>query len=106
MRKLTERGLRLKKILELDHFVAIEVYPGGAQDVLGVPRKQQGLDKLREGLEKQGILGLKEGLTEHELDAATCALVGKMFLEGKSIMYGVPERGIVMPPGEKSKRKT
>ncbi len=101
MRKLTERGLRLKNVLQNNGYVSIEVYPGGAQDVLGIPRKQQGLDKLKTDLEALGITGLKEGLSDHELDAATCALVGKMFLEGKSVTYGVPERGIVMPPGEK-----
>ncbi len=102
MRKLTERGMRLKAILESEDFVAIEVYPGGAQDVLGIPRKQHGLDTLRAGLERQGIRGLRNGMSDHELDAATCALVGKMFLENKAVIYGVPERGIVMPPGNKS----
>jgi uncharacterized protein len=105
MRKLTVRGLRLKGIFEAEGFVAIEVYPGGAQDVLGIPRKQRGLDKLKAGLEKQGVSGLKDGLSDHELDAATCALVGKMFLEGRAVTYGVPERGIIMPPGEKIKIK-
>jgi uncharacterized protein len=103
MRKLTTRGLHLKAALAEMGFASIEAYPGGAQDVLGIPRKQQGLDKLKAGLEKQGILGLRDGLSDHELDAATCALVGKMYIEGKAVMYGVPERGIVMPPGEKPK---
>ncbi len=103
MRKLTERGLRLKGPLEAMGFSSIEVYPGGAQDVLGIPRKQRGLEKLKAGLEKQGITGLRDSLSDHELDAVTCALVGRMFLEGKSVTYGVPERGIVMPPDEKSK---
>jgi predicted nuclease with RNAse H fold len=104
MRKLTTRGLQLKVALAEMGFASIEAYPGGAQDVLGIPRKQKGLDKLKAGLEKQGILGLRDGLSDHELDAATCALVGKMFIEGKAITYGVPERGIVMPPGEKPKK--
>jgi uncharacterized protein len=104
MRKLTTRGLQLKAALAERGFASIEAYPGGAQDVLGIPRKQKGLDKLKAGLEKQGILGLRDGLSDHELDAATCALVGKMFIEGKAITYGVPERGIVMPPGEKPKK--
>ncbi len=104
MRKLTERGMHLKDIFESRHFTVIEVYPGGAQDILGIPRKQQGLDKLKAGLEKQGIEGLKEGLSDHELDAVTCALVGKFFLEGKSVTYGAPEQGIVMPKGEKARQ--
>ena len=98
MRKLTMRGMNLKGLLESKGFVAIEVYPGGAQDVLGIPRKQQGLDKLREGLERLGLKGLNSGMSDHELDAVTCAYVGKLFLEGKSVTYGSPEAGIVMPP--------
>jgi predicted nuclease with RNAse H fold len=97
MRKLTERGINLKKALEQRSFKIVEVYPGGAQDLLGIPRKQKGLGKLKSGLEKLGITGLKDKLTDHELDAATCALVGKLFLEGKSITYGPKEDGIVMP---------
>ncbi len=100
MRKLTERGMHLKAVLEAESYMIIEVYPGGAQDVFGIPRKQQGLSKLRAGLERMGILGLREEMSDHELDAVTCALVGKMFMEKRAIIYGVPERGIVMPPGE------
>jgi len=99
MRKLTERGIKLKKILEDKGFRVIEVYPGGAQDVLKIPRKQKGLKKLREGLEKLGIKGLNKKMSDHELDAVTCALVGKMFLEGKTETLGDPEDGIVMPKG-------
>ena len=104
MRKLTERGIYLKRALEKGNFTAIEVYPGGAQDVLGISRKQKGLDKLKAGLEKLGIEGLKDGLSDHELDAVTCAFVGKLFLEGKSTTYGEQEQGIVMPKTEESCR--
>lgn len=52
MRKLTQRGINLRETMEKQGFSVIEVYPGGAQDVLGVPRKQRGLDKLKDGLER------------------------------------------------------
>ncbi|MCX6821879.1 MAG: DUF429 domain-containing protein [Candidatus Aenigmarchaeota archaeon] len=97
MRKLTERGIKLKKILKNKGFKVIESYPGGAQDVLKIPRKQRGLDGLKKGLEKLGIKGLTSRMTDHELDAVTCAFVGKLFLEGKSEILGVIEDGIVMP---------
>lgn len=96
MRKLTERGIKLKETLERKDFKVIEVYPGAAQDVLGIPRKQKGLNKLRRGLEKLKIEGLSEDMTDHELDAVTSAFVGKLFLEGKSETLG-NENGIVMP---------
>lgn len=97
MRKLTTRGILLRRTLEGKHFKVIEVYPGGAQDILRIPRKQHGLQKLRAGLEEYGIKGLNDKMTDHELDAITCALVGRLFLEGKSITYGAGEQTIVMP---------
>ena len=100
MRKLTTRGINLRRTLEDKQFRVIEVYPGGAQDVLGIPRKQQGLDGLRAGLEKLGVRGLNSRMSDHELDAVTCALVGRLFLKGKAMIYGTPEQAIIMPDGE------
>lgn len=97
MRKLTERGILLRKILVNKHLKVIEVYPGGAQDILGIPRKQQGIAKLKAGLEKQGIKGLNDRMTDHELDAVTCALVGKLFLQGETETYGTRKQAIIMP---------
>lgn len=97
MRKLTERGIRLRGIFEAEKLKVVEVYPGGAQDVLGIPRKQKGLEKLKAGLERLGIEGLNSLMSDHELDAVTCAFVGKLFLEGKSVSYGVLGQQIVMP---------
>jgi predicted nuclease with RNAse H fold len=105
MRKLTCRGMNLKRTLENRHFRVIEVYPGGAQDVLGIPRKQRGLERLRAGLEKAGVKGLDDRMSDHELDAVTCALVGKLLLEGKSVTYGTSDQSIVMPRGEKLRAK-
>lgn len=105
MRKLTTRGINLKRTLENRDFKVIEVYPGGAQDILGIPRKQQGLDKLRSGLEKLGIVGLNDRMSDHELDAVTCAFVGRLFLEGKSATYGTSDQAIVMPKDHDNGRK-
>jgi predicted nuclease with RNAse H fold len=102
MRKLTSRGINLRRTLENRHIWVIEVYPGGAQDILGISRKQQGLRRLRSGLEKLGVTGLNSRMSDHELDAVTCAVVGKLFLEGKSVTYGTPDQGIVMPEGERT----
>jgi predicted nuclease with RNAse H fold len=102
MRKLTERGMRLKKILEKENFIALEAYPGGAQDLLGIPRKQKGLEKLKAGLENLGIKGLTDRMSDHELDAVTCAYLGKLFLEEGAVIYGSPN-GIIMPKVEERK---
>lgn len=101
MRKLTTRGIELKQILEDRNTKVIEVFPGGAQDILNIPRKQRGLDKLRNGLEKLGIKGLIEDLSDHELDAVTCAYVGHLFLKGKTCAYGTGNEVMVMPEDQK-----
>ena len=75
----------------------IEAYPGGAQDILDIPRKKHGLEKLREGLQGLGIQGLENVQSDHELDAATAAYIGKLFLEGETEVYGDPDAGIILP---------
>jgi len=101
MRKLTVRGIELRRLLEGEGFRVVEVYPGGAQDILGIPRKQRGLDKLRAGLQALGIKGLPATVSDHELDAVTCAYVGKLFLEKETVCYGPNSDAIIMPKGEK-----
>jgi len=94
----------LKCALETQKFAVVEAYPGGAQDVLGIPRKQKGLENLKAGLEKLGITGLTSQMSDHELDALTCAYVGKLFLEGQAVAYGAPNQCIIMPKGEFKKK--
>ena len=99
MRMLTERGLALKAKIEEMGYRAVECYPGGAQDVWGIPRQHRDIEGLRRGLEALGVSGLTEAMTGHELDAVTAALVGRWFLLGKGEMIG-SEGGIVMPSGD------
>lgn len=98
MRKLTERGMRLRKFLEKSKFEVIETYPGAAQDILKIPRKQVGLSKLKNGLKKIGIVMLNESMIADELDAVTCALVGKLYLEGDYLAIGDPEEILMVLP--------
>jgi len=99
MRNLTERGIKLRGVLEGEGFRVIEVYPGGAQDIWQIPRVKHNLSGLRRGLRRLGISGLRRDSTGHELDAATAALVGLLFLQEKAEVYGDFARGaIVMPP--------
>ncbi|MEM5834556.1 MAG: DUF429 domain-containing protein [Candidatus Aenigmatarchaeota archaeon] len=97
MRKLTERGIRLKKILEKKGFEVIETFPGAAQDLLKIPRRKE-KEKLRKGLIKLGIKGIKKNVSEHELDAITCALVGKLYLEGNYLAIGDKEEVLMILP--------
>lgn len=98
MRMLTARGIKLKKILMRRGYAVIEIYPGAAQDIFGIPRKQQGLPKLHRGLERLGLKGLKKDLNGDELDAATGALVGRLYLKGKAERLGDAKTGAIIVP--------
>jgi predicted nuclease with RNAse H fold len=100
MRKLTARGMMLKRVFEEHNLKVIESFPGAIQDLLGMPRKQKGLEKLRTALLSFGIQGAvsKEGITGDELDAITSAIVGKMFLEGNYVSIGEAEEGFMILP--------
>ena len=97
MRKLTERGLKLKNYFEKKGYEVIEVFPGATQDILGIPRKNRSIERLRKGLEK--IINLpKRKLTHDELDAVTCALTGKLWIEGKATKIGDEKEGVIIIP--------
>jgi hypothetical protein len=98
MRMLTERGIRLKETLEREGLAVIETYPGGAQDILGIPRKGKGLDRLAEGLRRTGIPLENGGLSHDEMDAVTCALVGIMYLKGSYCAIGDPDEMLMILP--------
>jgi hypothetical protein len=97
MRKLTERGIKLRKFLE-KRFKVIETYPGAAQDILKIPRKQKGIEKLKKGLMKLGIKGIENSISNDELDAVTCALVGKLYLDKNYLPIGDPKEVLMILP--------
>ncbi len=105
MRSLTKRGIKLKKSLARRGFDVIEVYPGAAQDIWKIARKQGGLSKLRKGLERLGLRGLKRSMNGDELDAASAALVGRLYLQGKTEVLGNPSRGAIVVPRHVTQRK-
>jgi predicted nuclease with RNAse H fold len=98
MRKLTERGIQLKDMLEKKGYRVVEMYPGGAQDIWGIPRAKHDLVKLKEGLGQLGLKGLKKDVCDHELDAATGALVGRLFLQDKAEVLGDFSTGAIIIP--------
>ncbi len=100
MRKLTGRGIKMKNFFELRGYKVIESFPGAAQDILKIPRKQAGLEKLRRSLIKLGFNGdvKKKDITHDELDAITSALVGKFFIEKNYLAIGDPKEGLMILP--------
>jgi len=86
---LTLRGIALHTILEASGYRVIEVYPGMAQDVLGIPRKRVGRSALAAGLRRAGVRGIPRRVPSHDvLDAITCALVGVLHLRGETETMG------------------
>ncbi len=100
MRMLTARGMKLRATLEARGLEVIESFPGAIQDVLGMPRKQEGLQELAQALSRHGIkLGRPtDGLTGDELDAVTSALVGLLYSKGDYKAIGDPEEGLMILP--------
>ncbi|MEE9247233.1 MAG: DUF429 domain-containing protein, partial [Dehalococcoidia bacterium] len=82
---LTLRSIRFKERMEAEGLKVIEVYPGAAQDRLGMPRKKAGVDLLEEGLKGLGIRFQDPGRkrVHDELDAVTAAYVGICYLQGR-----------------------
>jgi predicted nuclease with RNAse H fold len=98
MRYLTLRGIRLKEVLIQRGYEVIEIYPGAAQDIWRILRKQGGLPKLRRGLEKLGLKGLAKNMNGDELDAVTGALVGRLYLKGQAEVLGNSDEGAIVLP--------
>jgi uncharacterized protein len=99
MRQLTQRGMQLKVTLEARGIPVIETYPGAAQDIWGIPR-QRDVPGLRRGLSRFRLRGLdRMERSPHVLDAVTCALVGKLYLDGGAWGIGSPDEALmILPP--------
>ena len=100
MQRLTLRGIGLAQSLRSHGLTVIETYPGGAQDILGMPRKGKSIRGLASALADFGISGDYEThLPSHdELDAITAALVGLFYLCGRYEALGEPEMDDLILP--------
>ncbi len=78
----------------------LEVYPGAAQDLLGIPRKRAGLDQLHAGLVRFGVRGMRDlpAISHDELDAITAALVGVFYLVDRYEAVGSEAEGVIVLP--------
>lgn len=100
MQKLTQRGMLLTEKFRSLGIPVIESYPGAAQDIMSIPRKQAGLDYLVEGLKDFGISGefLQQTVSHDELDAITSAIVGHFFWVGLYEGLGNTVEGYLIIP--------
>lgn len=100
MQKLTRRGMILAQKFRAIGIPVIESYPGAAQDILSIPRKQAGLEYLVQGLKEFGLTGnfTDENISHDELDAVTSAIVGHFFWAGMYEGLGNPEEEYLIIP--------
>ena len=101
MKGLTLRGIRLRRMIESfnEAPIVIESYPGAAQDLLCIPRKQRGLNLLREGLKGLGLVGQGLSTESHdEMDAITSAIVGRYFETGYYEPMGITSEAQLIVP--------
>lgn len=100
MQGLTLRGMGLARKLREHGIPVIESYPGAAQDIMKIPRKQAGLPYLTEGLRDFGITGdfLRVQVSHDELDAITSAIVGLFFWTGKFEPLGNADEDYLIIP--------
>ena len=100
MQRLTLRGKLLAKEFNQLGYRVIETFPGGCQDILGLTRKQKGLDELIAGIALLGLKGayLTTKISHDEADAITAALAGLFFLDGQYEAIGDLEEGQIILP--------
>lgn len=100
MQKLTQRGMLLAEKFRKRGIPVIESYPGAAQDIMSIPRKQAGLDFLVDGLAEFGITGefVDTHVSHDELDAITSAIVGQFFWVGMFEALGNPDEEYLIIP--------
>ncbi len=101
MEKLTLRGIGLRRAIEAfpKPPLVIESYPGAAQDILCIPRKQKSLALLREGLRRLGLEGAGLDTKSHdEMDAITSAIVGRYHEARLFEPMGIPSEAQLIVP--------
>jgi predicted nuclease with RNAse H fold len=95
MRLLTERGIRLKTVMEEWGKVVYEVFPGAFYDVMGVGRKDK--KAILELYRRLGFILEDRKYTKDEIDAIACLLTGIMFLEGRAELLKGEDGAIIIP---------
>ncbi|MDW8237238.1 MAG: DUF429 domain-containing protein [Aquificaceae bacterium] len=82
MKKLTQRGIFIKNILETQGKLVFEVYPGALYDNFKIPRKDK--KAIAEFFSSRGLRLKREAKFQDELDAVACFYIGIRLLEGSA----------------------
>ncbi len=105
MENLTLRAIRIVKELTERRFKVIEVHPTSTRKALKIPTKDW--EKIQTILLRLGLEGeLKTRvLSPHEIDAATAALTGHLYIQGKTELIGDRKEGYIVVPSGSDWRK-
>lgn len=101
MVNLTNRGMRLAKKFRDRGIEVIESYPGVAQDILNIRRKQNGVEHLKNSYKNFGIKGeylRAEKISHDELDAIASALVGLFYVDNQYVGLGNDKENYLIVP--------
>jgi histidinol phosphatase-like PHP family hydrolase/predicted nuclease with RNAse H fold/dephospho-CoA kinase len=101
MVNLTTRGMRIAKRIRNAGVEVIESYPGVAQDILSIRRKQNGLQHLKNSYKNFGLTGdffSSDNIKHDELDAIASALVGLFYINGQYVALGNEKENYLIVP--------
>lgn len=101
MVNLTNRGISLAKKIRKLGIEVIESYPGVAQDILNIQRKQNGLEHLKNSYKSFGLIGdylSNIKISHDELDAVSSALVGLFYINNQFVPLGNKNEGYLIVP--------
>lgn len=98
MTRLTERAMRLNKLIAEKGHKTIEVHPTSSRKALGMPLKDW--DQIQAIFIRMGLKGDIEmhALTWHEIDAITAALTAYLLMHNEAVPIGDKEEGCIVVP--------
>jgi predicted nuclease with RNAse H fold len=98
MRMLTERAIKINKLITEKGYKTIEVHPTSTRKALNMPSKDW--RKIQTILKDMGLKGDIEtrSLTPHEIDAVTSALTAHLHIQNQTEAIGDEEEGYIIVP--------
>jgi predicted nuclease with RNAse H fold len=98
MRMLTERAIKLNKLIMEKGYKTIEVHPTSTRKALNMPAKDW--RKIQTILKDIGLKGdiRTRDLTPHEIDAVTSALTAYLHIQNQTEAIGDEEEGYIIVP--------
>jgi hypothetical protein len=98
MRVLTERAIKINKLITEKGYKTVEVHPTSTRKALNMPAKDW--RKIQTILKDIGLKGdiRTRDLTPHEIDAVTSALTAYLHIQNQTEAIGDEEEGYIIVP--------